>query len=176
VKPTYMLVKRYFGHFPPGRVVAGCVVVMIVATTCLALVVTHGGLTHGTWYGVMFTILFSAVILMCIGLICCHEQSRTQLRFKVPFVPFLPALSNFVNIIMMFHLAPLTWLRLAIWLAVGFLLYFGYGIRNSSENFPAERCSLVTSPSAGAVQMSTTLADDATVTIERLQPRESAKQ
>lgn len=88
VKPHFTVVKRYIGHVRPGRVVSICVVVMIIAIFCLGLVVTHGGLTKGTWYGVTFTILFSLVIVAATALICCHEQTRAQLRFKVSG-PFL---------------------------------------------------------------------------------------
>ena len=39
--------------------------------------------------------------------------------YQVPLVPYLPALSIFVNIAMMLQLNYLTWIRLVIWLAVG---------------------------------------------------------
>jgi hypothetical protein len=32
-----------------------------------------------------------------------------------------------------------TWIRFGVWLAIGFLMYFSYGIRNSSENLNFKR-------------------------------------
>ncbi|VDP28957.1 unnamed protein product [Soboliphyme baturini] len=73
------------------------------------------------------------------GILKCHKiiRIRSELMvtstfmFKVPFVPIIPVVSNFVNSVLLLHLAPATWIRLIICLIAGFLLYFGYGINHS---------------------------------------------
>ncbi|CAD6192246.1 unnamed protein product [Caenorhabditis auriculariae] len=56
-----------------------------------------------------------------------------SLNLLVPFVPFMPCLSLLVNVAMMAHLSYLTWIRLFIWMAIGLIIYFAYGIRHSKE-------------------------------------------
>ena len=46
-------------------------------------------------------------------------------------MPLLPLLSVFSNIYLMAHLNILTWYRFFIWMAIGFLIYFSYGIVKS---------------------------------------------
>ncbi|KHJ95698.1 hypothetical protein OESDEN_04355 [Oesophagostomum dentatum] len=53
--------------------------------------------------------------------------------FKVPLVPWIPAIGLLINCFMMAYLAYLTWARFFIWMAVGFIIYFLYGIRHSKE-------------------------------------------
>lgn len=48
-----------------------------------------------------------------------HYQNTTTLRFQVPMVPFIPALSIFCNIEFMVHLNVLTWLRFFVWMIFG---------------------------------------------------------
>jgi solute carrier family 7 (cationic amino acid transporter), member 3 len=52
----------------------------------------------------------------------------------MPLVPFFPLISVFINFYLMSVLNKATWIRFAIWMAIGFVIYFGYGVRNSSEN------------------------------------------
>lgn len=63
-----------------------------------------------------------------------HEQNTRNLSFKVPLVPFVPALSIFCNIELMVHLSALTWIRFFIWMVLGMLMYFCYGIHHSRES------------------------------------------
>lgn len=48
-----------------------------------------------------------------------HHQNSEGLRFKVPLVPFVPALSILCNLEFMFHLNVLTWLRFFVWMILG---------------------------------------------------------
>ena len=52
----------------------------------------------------------------------------------MPFVPIFPLISVFVNFYLIMVLPVATWIRFGIWLAIGFVIYFSYGIRHSSEN------------------------------------------
>ena len=70
------------------------------------------------------------VILIIIG---CQPVSSVELSFKVPLVPFIPCLSIFCNLYLMFQLDLNTWIKFLIWVALGYIVYFTYGIRNSTQ-------------------------------------------
>ncbi|XP_054732249.1 cationic amino acid transporter 3 [Anastrepha obliqua] len=80
------------------------------------------------------TLSILAVVLILIAIIIGMQPiSRIDLTFKVPFVPFIPCLSVFVNIYLMFQLDYQTWIRFLIWVCIGYVIYFTYGLHHSTQ-------------------------------------------
>ncbi|MED6286736.1 Cationic amino acid transporter 3 [Characodon lateralis] len=78
-------------------------------------------------------VLLALLCVVCIVIIWRQPESKEALTFKVPFLPWLPLFSVFVNIYLMMQLDMATWCRFSVWMFIGFAIYFLYGIRNSSE-------------------------------------------
>ena len=72
-------------------------------------------------------------MVMLYLIIARQPTSDNDLSFKVPAVPFVPLLSIFINLYLMFQLDVNTWIRFAVWLVIGYIIYFTYGIRQSIE-------------------------------------------
>jgi APA family basic amino acid/polyamine antiporter len=73
-----------------------------------------------------------AFVLVAIGVVVLRRTNPDRHRpFRTPLVPLVPALAVVMCSYLMFQLPWVTWIRFAIWLAVGLLLYFAYGIRHS---------------------------------------------
>jgi APA family basic amino acid/polyamine antiporter len=52
--------------------------------------------------------------------------------FRVKFVPLVPILGIASCLLLMFSLPSENWLRLFVWLGIGFLIYFFYGRKHSA--------------------------------------------
>lgn len=73
-----------------------------------------------------------AFAIVCIGVIVLRvKRPDLERTFKTPLVPLVPILGAGICILQMASLPLDTWLRLIIWMALGLLIYFMYGIRNS---------------------------------------------
>lgn len=113
-----------------GFTVNICTSVLGVLVCVFCVVAVQGGFQ--VWALVVLAIL-AVVCFIITMLIWRQPESKTKLSFKVPLLPFLPVLSMFVNVYLMMQLDRGTWLRFAIWMAIGFVIYFGYGIWHSTE-------------------------------------------
>ncbi|XP_014068297.1 cationic amino acid transporter 2 isoform X1 [Salmo salar] len=112
---------------------AVCLLVLVVCVIS-ALTTYHGYaiILMETW--ILCCLALSLVVFIgCVVLICQQPQTSRKVSFMVPLIPFLPILSIFVNVYLMVQLSGDTWIRFSIWMAVGFLIYFGYGMWHSVE-------------------------------------------
>uniref|UniRef100_A0A8V0Z091 Solute carrier family 7 member 3 n=1 Tax=Gallus gallus TaxID=9031 RepID=A0A8V0Z091_CHICK len=118
-----------------GRIVYVCASIMAALVTAICVVLTVGAnaLKEGSEVCILGLVVLLVFLLIVTIIIWRQPQSNVRLNFKVPFLPLLPLCSIFVNILLMVQLSTGTWVRFAVWMAVGFLIYFGYGIRNSVE-------------------------------------------
>ncbi|XP_067843050.1 cationic amino acid transporter 2 [Heptranchias perlo] len=118
-----------------STVVYGCVGFIAVIICALSVLITYGN--EAILSVVPWSIGLLALLLVLFGvavfIIQKQPQSQIKVVFMVPLLPFLPIVSIFVNIYLMMQLSGDTWIRFAIWMAVGFAIYFSYGIRHSVE-------------------------------------------
>jgi len=75
--------------------------------------------------------LLAFVIVCAAVLIMRRTNPDAERPFRAPFVPAVPILGVLCCLVLMFSLPPENWLRLFVWLAVGFFIYFGYGRKHS---------------------------------------------
>ncbi|XP_030010932.1 cationic amino acid transporter 2 [Sphaeramia orbicularis] len=91
------------------------------------------------WWSLL-CVTVNALILFTIFLIIWRQpQSTTKAAFMVPFVPALPIFSTFVNVYLMVQLGSDTWIRYVVWMAVGLIIYFCYGVRHSVQKQRLQR-------------------------------------
>ncbi len=75
--------------------------------------------------------LFAFVIVCSAVLIMRKINPDAQRPFRAPWVPFVPVAGILTCLLLMFSLPGENWLRLFIWLAIGMVIYFFYGRKNS---------------------------------------------
>ncbi|WP_347987976.1 amino acid permease [Methylomonas sp. AM2-LC] len=74
-----------------------------------------------------------AFILVCGGVwILRNSHPEFPRHFKCPYVPYVPLAGILVCLALMAGLPFDTWVRLFVWLLIGFIIYFGYGIKHSA--------------------------------------------
>ncbi|CAM5579053.1 amino acid transporter [Streptomyces spiroverticillatus] len=102
---------------------------IIVSLFCgiLAAAIPLGNLVDATSIGTLF-----AFGLVNIAVIILRRTRPDMNRtFKVPLGPLFPILGFGFCVYNMFGLGTATWVYFGIWMAVGLVFYFGYGIRHS---------------------------------------------
>ncbi len=73
-----------------------------------------------------------AFVIVCAGVWLIRRRNPDLPRpFKTPWVPFVPIMGILISLAMMLSLTGLTWIRLAVWLVIGMVLYFTYGRHHS---------------------------------------------
>jgi len=103
----FMIIVSLFAAFVPARVVG-----------------------EMTSIGTLF-----AFILVCLGVLIMRKKMPEAPRaFRTPLVPFVPIAGVLVCLFMMVFLPLDTWIRLIVWMMIGFDIYLFYGMKNSILN------------------------------------------
>lgn len=113
----------------------GILAIIICALSVLTTYAIPAIANLETWSIALLT-LFIILILLIVFVIWRQPQNPHKVVFKVPLLPFLPVFSVLVNVYLMVQLSGDTWIRFSVWMALGFLIYFAYGVRNSVEGKP----------------------------------------
>lgn len=111
-------------HGTPVRATVLVVVAVVVAGGFFP----SGDLEEMVNVGTLF-----AFVLVSLGVIVLRRtRPDLQRGFRTPLVPVVPALAVLACLWLMLNLAVFTWIRFVIWMAIGVVVYFSYGIRKSA--------------------------------------------
>ncbi len=122
------LLPRRVSHVNPRtRTPVFIIGILGVAFACLAAVVPLAEIVQLVNIGTLF-----AFVVVNIGVIILR-RTRPDLErgYRVPFVPWFPIIGTLLCIYLMADLPGATWARFLIWMAIGLVIYFAYGMRNS---------------------------------------------
>jgi APA family basic amino acid/polyamine antiporter len=75
--------------------------------------------------------LFAFMLVSIAVVILRRTRPDLPRSFRVPLMPVIPVLAVLASFYLMLNLVEATWIRFGVWMAVGFVFYFLYGVRKS---------------------------------------------
>ncbi|KAI7812523.1 cationic amino acid transporter 2 family protein [Triplophysa rosa] len=110
-------------------------ILCIVLAIILSVTISQGVAANliGKWWMILITTLVSLGLVVTAIIIWRQPQNGTKAAFMVPLLPILPIFSTFINIYLMVQLGGETWIRYAVWMAIGLAIYFCYGVHFSVQ-------------------------------------------
>jgi len=122
-----LLPKTFSDIHPRFQTPYRCNLIFMIFVSLFSGLVPISNLGHMTSIGTLL-----AFVIVCIGVIIMRKTNPDAPRpYKTPLVPLVPILGVLVCFAMMASLDGLTWIRLAVWLGIGLLIFFGYGRKHS---------------------------------------------
>jgi APA family basic amino acid/polyamine antiporter len=75
--------------------------------------------------------LLAFVIVCAAVMILRSRRPDLERPFRTPWVPFVPIMGIIISLGLMASLNRVTWVRLVVWLIIGLIIYFTYGVKHS---------------------------------------------
>ncbi|XP_071555161.1 solute carrier family 7 member 14 isoform X2 [Temnothorax nylanderi] len=141
-----------------GRYVMKLVGILYLLILIFDLIIVCGMGNMGTFTTILLFLFFFAIIGILL-VISRKPQNRSSVMFMTPGLPFVPAIAVTVNIYLIFKLSILTLVRFTVWMTLGFIMYFQYGIKNSSleeANASENVDDIVVGGTAGNIELTVT--------------------
>lgn len=113
-------------------------VVVGLAGFCALLIAGWGALGNKEGWAIFTACFLGLLIIFGVVVMQLQPTNNAKFPFKVPCIPALPIASVVVNLFLLLKLSPWTWARFGVWMILGFIIYFAYGIRNSVEGTPKQ--------------------------------------
>ncbi|WP_022929159.1 amino acid permease [Patulibacter americanus] len=105
-------------------------IITAIAVALLAAFLPLKVLGEATNIGTLFAFVLVAIAVPVLR----KSQPDLERPFRTPLVPLIPILAVLACLWLMLNLPIGTWIRLAIWMAIGFVVYFGYARKHSRLN------------------------------------------
>ncbi|MET9145274.1 MULTISPECIES: amino acid permease [unclassified Streptomyces] len=122
------LLPRFFSHTHPRfrtpyrpTILLGAIIAIVAGFTSLSELAELVNI--GT--------LFAFIVVALSVIILRRTRPDLHRAFRTPLVPFVPVVSVLASLWLMLNLPAETWLRFAVWMAIGFVVYFLYGRSHS---------------------------------------------
>ncbi|XP_014789344.1 cationic amino acid transporter 3 isoform X1 [Octopus bimaculoides] len=110
-------------------------IVYIISSVVLCVLTIHGRqyVYAQSWWAIIILAASLFTMITCLVVIARQPKNKINLLATTPYVPVVPLASFTLNAYLITSLPQSAWLRFAVWLAIGLLVYFGYGIHKSKE-------------------------------------------
>ncbi|XP_011148304.1 high affinity cationic amino acid transporter 1 isoform X2 [Harpegnathos saltator] len=117
-----------------AQIVTALVLCYVILCICISLLISMCSTEIGAGKAIFIVplVILAAALVVTLCFMYLQPVSGKKLSFTVPLVPFLPAVSILFNIYLMMMLDSLTWIRFAVWTAIGLCIYFFYGVWHSN--------------------------------------------
>lgn len=113
--------------------------VRIILWSGIAISITAGFTPIGKLAELVNIGTLAAFVMVCAGVIVLRYTKPDLPRpFRLGFHPVIPGMGIIFCLYLMSSLPFQTWVRFGVWMALGFIIYFGYGYRNSKVRQAAQ--------------------------------------
>jgi len=108
---------------------------LVAGIACLAMVLTRSfdRISEGVWWALFLICLSSGTIVVSLLAIQLQPRNSATFPFMVSGIPYLSAITIFINAVLIANLQWMTYLRFGVWMTLGFILYFFYGYQHNTE-------------------------------------------